>query len=180
MKRFSFLAILVLLFLPACRQNRTPCDIKSLMLEENSFPGKVSAEPLDIPISDAPPESAEQIIYIGTGLSTDVVQQDVMKFPSVYMASKFFKSRESQTFVADTDRGQWETPEKLAAIKLTANQYHLACGVVLSEKTCRWLARYKTYYLYLRSDISDNGMTEEVFLNAVEEINTRMDKCLSK
>ena len=74
----------------------------------------------------------------------------------------------------------WETPQEAIALELGSDEAYLACGVAFGGRTCRWLARYETYYLYLRSDISEYGMTESVFVDAVKEIDSRMVQCLGK
>jgi len=180
MRRKLFIVPLMFMLLAGCVPASGDCDAKAVILDQSFFPGEVSADPLESPIHDAPPESAERLIYIKTNLSTDTVQQDVMNFGSIYLASDFFKNREKQLFRTDVDRGPWETPEELAGLDLVVDESHLACGIVLSSKTCRWVARYAGYYVYLRSDISESGMTVKVFGDAVKEIDARMDKCLAK
>ena len=180
MKKFILLALLIPVLLLGCQPKEGPCNIMSVILEEDFFPGRVHAEPIDSPIPDAPPESAERIYLVKTDFSTDVVQLDIMNFISGETASNFLERGEKQRFRTDSYRGQWKTPEKLADLNLAPDQYRMACGVVLSNRTCRWLARYQGYYLYLRADISENGVTEDVFLGAVKEINSRMVECLEE
>jgi len=180
MHKISLVSVLVLIILTGCISKEEVCDIRTLMLEESFFQGNVLSEPLDSPIPDAPPESAEQIIYIETDISIDVIQHDIMNFGNSYMASKFWENGQKQVFKVDAYREQWETPKEIVGFNLGADQSHLACGIVLSSKTCRWLARYKSYYVYLRSDISDIGMTTSIFVDAVNEIDARMVQCVDR
>ena len=178
MKKFILTALLAPVLLLGCQPKEGSCNIMSVMLDEDFFPGRVHAEPIDSPIPDAPPESAERIFSVKTDFSTDVIQMDIMNFMSGETASNFWEREEKQIFRTDSYRGQWKTPEKLADLNLAPDQSHLACGVVLSNATCRWLARYQGYYVYLRADTSEHGVSEDVFLNAVKEIDSRMTQCI--
>ncbi len=177
MKKVSILTLLILL-LAGCRADQKVCDVKAVILEESFFPGNALSDPIDSPIPDAPPESAERIFYVGPEALPDIIQQDVMNFGSARMASSFFEDSEKRLFRTDAYQGLWKVPESLLGYSFAADQSHIACGVDLSEEICRWLARYNGYYIYLQSDISENGMTVNVFVDAAKEIDARMTRCL--
>lgn len=184
MRAHHIVNILVLYMLVGCASKTNTCDVKSILLDESFFPEKVDSDPIYSPISDdAPQDSATRLFYVGyagQGVYLGVVEQDVMNFGSSSRASNFFENRVKQSFSTNSSKGPWETPKDATNLVLVADETRLACGMVLGERTCRWHARYATYYLWLRADIPKYGMTESTFIGAVEEIDSRMAQCLDR
>ena len=169
---------LLFIAMAACSHKARSCDIKNVILDESFFPGDVSSDPLLMPIPDSPPDSAIRVFYIESNSSIDVVQQYVMNFRLAYLASNFFNEREKQNFNSDEKENPWKMPNGVQALDQNADQSHVGCGLLHGSMTCRWIARYNQYYLFLRSDISETGMTEEEFLETITEIDSRMMQCL--
>ena len=186
MKKGSFIfSLLIVCLLASSCGNRGPvrperdCPITKLLLNEADFLRDTIVDTVITPLADYPQESAG----IDATYHADLISQSVARW---YYFSVAIEENEKWMKIAfnpsRSSTGVYDTPPELSDLNfLPADQIHVACA---EEKNigyrCRTIARYDEYQIQLFSDISESGVTYEIFRNLVLKINDKMVACLNK
>ncbi len=185
MKKISVVSFLLIVCFIASGCGRGPvrperdCPVTELLLNESDFPSKAVLNDVLSPLSEYPTESAA----IDGSYHGDSVYHRIARW---YYYSVAIEENDTWMEIAfdpqDSYSGIYETPPELSNLNsLPASQIHVACA---DEKDlgylCRMVARYEEYQILFFSDISERGITHEMFQDLVLRINDKMVSCLNK
>jgi hypothetical protein len=177
-----FLIFGTLLILIGCTSQKDlrpkrDCPIKQLLLDQSDYPSDSIFDTIDSPISDKPLESAGQSAYYQDSWTDQTV---VRYFSSENAIAEYDKMQEI-VFAPDEVIGKWEIPSILTFSNISADQYRIACGNVLSfGDRCYMIGQYDEYYVFFRANISSHGITHDIFRDLVLKIDDEMATCLDR
>ena len=153
------------------------CPIKQLLLDQSDYPSSSIFDTIDSPIADKPLESAGQSAYYQDSWT----DQTVVRYFSSDNAIAEYDKVQKIVFDSDEIIGLWETPSGLDLSNLSADRHEIACGNVVSfGKRCYMIAQYEEYYVFFRADISNNGVTRELFRDLVLKIDDEVSSCVNR
>ncbi|MCK6584577.1 MAG: hypothetical protein L6Q49_15895 [Anaerolineales bacterium] len=184
MKKYFVLCLIFgfSLFLASCAEQedmrpKRDCPIKQLLLDQSDYPPDSIFDAIQSPIADKPLESAGQSAYYQDSWT----DQSVVRYFSNDNAIAEYDKVQKIVFDPDEVVGLWETPSILTLDNLSADRHEIACGNVVSfGKRCYMIGQYEEYYVFFRADISNNGVTHELFRDLVLKIDDRMSACVSQ
>lgn len=105
----------------------------------------------------------------------------VISYPSADRAREKLDERQGAIFHPSEVHGEWEVLPVSNLNDLSADQYKIACGNVVSfGKRCYLIGQYEEYYVFFRADISNDGITREMFRDLVLKIDNRMSACINQ
>jgi hypothetical protein len=161
------------IFLAGCTSKVEKCPLDTLILDVNLFPQGTFAEKIIPPSSDDPSYS-RSFLY-----GPDAVYQEVSRWNSVRASKKYYNFLEKPIFDVDQYMGPWSIPPELNHLSLSADQYRIACGFAHHTYQFRMIATYKEYFVFFRSEISDQGIRLTTFEMLVRALDGHMTQCSS-
>ncbi|MCD4672772.1 MAG: hypothetical protein K8R77_08925 [Anaerolineaceae bacterium] len=150
------------------------CGIDDILFSENDLPEGTIIDYRNLPALDEPNESGE--IY--ALFNNTVVYQIVSRYERGRLARNRYERWESA--LSDLSIVPNQTSDmstQLDFVSAHASQYDFACGTDLGRYQCRFIATYDEYFIYLRSDISEEGVTHDMFYDFLVEIDHKMSGC---
>jgi hypothetical protein len=164
------------------------CPIRTLVLDASPFPPGASAGTLLSPAPRGPLEfessqTASRAIYLRGGIAV----YSVFRYRTAARAAEEFRWDREVKF---TERsagpgglpalGPWNTPTELTYRSPIAQQFYVGCGPEGDVPTCRMIARYAEYYVYLNVQMSAANMTIEALEDVLRAIDDKMAGCLGR
>jgi len=180
-----FFAFFICLIASSCNRHEESirpernCPIKELVLNEADVPVGTILNEVRSPVAEYPKESAATDgSYNGDAI--------FLRIARWYYYSVTIEENDKWMEVAfnaeDSRTGTYETPSELLDLNsLPASQIHVACA---DEENvgyrCRMVARYEEYQIQFFADISEKGISYNIFRDFVLEINNKMVACLGE
>lgn len=153
------------------------CSIEQFLLEQSDYPAGTIFDIIRSPIDEKPRESASRSSYYRESW----IRESVIKYRSIDKAYEIFVGHQDSIFSPSEVYDVWEMPLKLNQDWILADQYEIGCGNVRNfGNRCIMLAQYKKYIIFFSVDISENGVTQELFSDLVLKIDDRMSACISQ
>lgn len=185
MKKIYFLlsVSVVLVLTASCNTDndatkKGSCSIENLLLEPDDYPSGTIINDINSPIDEKPNESASRT----ANFNSDAIGQIVIRFSSTDRTSEEYQLHQKSIFENDEVIGSWDTPSVFLEMPdLSANSQEIACGNVRSfGNRCFMIGQYEEYFVLFSADISDAGVTHELFRDLVLKIDKKMSSCLDR
>jgi len=170
--RVLILGIALSSILSGCAGRSAGCPIETLTFDEYMFPLGTHFEPLVSPVPEKPQESIGQALYF----APDYVFLMVIHWHSIRATTIEFNDYTDIAFEFDEFEGPWIALDNLYMSE-SADHYYTACGLGHGIYQCKMVATYGEYSVYLRADISEQGISLELFNDLLQSIDRKMDQC---
>jgi hypothetical protein len=168
------------LFLAGCASKtdlrpQRDCPIKELLLDQSDYPPDSVFDTIDSPIADKPLESAGQSAYYKNSWT----DQTVVRYYSNDNAIAEYEKVQKIVFDPREVVGSWKIPPVLGFNNLSLDRYEIACGNVISfGERCYMIGQNEEYYIFFRANISNDGVTYELFRDLVLKIDNEVASCV--
>jgi hypothetical protein len=180
-KKIILLAILISLlicstyFLKKYIESQNNCQITQLLLDESDYPTGTTFDVIRSPIDEKPRESASRSSYY----LDSWIRENVIMYRSTEKAYEIYIEQRDARFDLSEIYDEWKIPLRSGVDDVLANHYHSGCGNVKNMGyRCIFLAQYEKYIVILSIDVSNNGITEELFRDLVMKMDEEMFACL--
>lgn len=174
MKKHLVATILMFLLITGCSTHPGEgCSAADLLLNETNFPERAIDNGITSPMPDAPMDSAGWTLSV----DDDFIHNHIYRYSTQRNARKRFERDLKIAFPEDDYSGEWQEVTKSSSLPLFPDQYFYACGKELNDKTCKFIAQYGIYYVFLSSEVSESGITQQQFEELILEMDQKMGTC---
>jgi hypothetical protein len=173
MKRLLFtVPLFVILLIGACSAKaEVGCKPEDVLLTKESLPEGAYEDSIVTSSAYSPKENAGRTL----SFNQDLVIQFIDFYPGEKYAKRRFEKELAISFDEDEYQGLWQTSE--SSLPLVASEYYYACGIVNEENVCRLIARYKNYFAFLGSEVSESGITQQQFEELILVMDQKLGTC---
>lgn len=184
MKKLNILLYIAgsLFFLTSCNAQSVAidtqnCPVDQLLLDQSDFPSGTILNIIHSPIDEKPKESASR----SANYQDDPLGQIVIRYATTDKTLVEYNEWNKSVFSSSEVYGSWEIPATFSEISLKADHYQIACGNVISfGNRCLMVSQYQEYLVFFSADISNRGVTHELFRDLVLRIDEKMSSCLGR
>ena len=74
----------------------------------------------------------------------------------------------------------WSVPDNLTEFNIRADNYRIVCGTQHDIPMCRAILQHDHFYVYVNAHTYEDELTTSDFMLAIQEIDNRVQNCLSK
>jgi len=149
------------------------CGINELLFSGDDLPKGTNISYRKIPEIDEPEESGSIYAIIN---DTDIYQI-VSRYERERTARNRYERWESALSDLSATNKNGDVLMQNEFVSDHANKYSYTCGLGHGRYQCRFIATYDEYFIYLRSDISEEGVTHDMFYDFLVEIDHKMSGC---
>lgn len=171
---FGVLVIISIFYFSNFIQKEQSCSLEKLFLSETDYPLSTTFDAINSPIDEKPKESASRASYY----YESSMRESVIKYRTIDKAYEIFNYYNSSFFDPNEVYSVWNSP-LLKTDLLLASHNNNGCGNVKSfGDRCIFLGQYEEYIIIFDADISQNGITEEIFRDLVLRIDKKTASCV--